>query len=78
MLIKILGTGCMKCQRLEENTRQAVSELGLDAQVEKVTDVAAIMGYGVMRTPALVVDEKVVSTGRALTTKEIKALLPGA
>lgn len=78
MLIRILGTGCMKCQRLEENTRQAVSELGLDAQVEKVTDVAAIMGYGVMRTPALVVDEKVVSTGRALTISEIKALLPEA
>jgi small redox-active disulfide protein 2 len=59
MVIRVLGTGCANCKKLEMNTRQAVEELGLDAVIEKVTDIKAIMKYGVMKTPALVVDEKV-------------------
>lgn len=75
MNIKILGTGCKKCKKLEANTREAVQELGLDASVEKVEDIQGIMSYKVMSTPALVVDEKVVSAGKLLSAKEIKALL---
>ncbi|GAM15470.1 thioredoxin family protein [Mesobacillus selenatarsenatis] len=75
MNIKILGTGCKKCQELEKNTRMAVEELQLDAQVEKVEDIREIMKYKVMSTPALVVDEKVVSTGKLLTVNELKSAL---
>ena len=75
MNIKILGTGCKKCKKLEANTREAVEELGLDASVEKVEDIQGIMSYKVMSTPALVVDEKVVSAGKLLSSKEIAALL---
>ncbi|KKS71417.1 MAG: Redox-active disulfide protein 2 [Candidatus Magasanikbacteria bacterium GW2011_GWE2_42_7] len=62
--IKILGTGCQNCITLEHNARQAVTELGLDATVDKITDIETIMGYGVMSTPALVVNEEVQSAGR--------------
>ena len=75
MEIKVLGTGCKKCKKLEEATRQAVNELAVDASVEKVEDVLKIMAYGVMTTPALVVDEKVLSSGKLLTVAEIKELL---
>lgn len=75
MNIKILGTGCKKCQELEKNTRMAVEELQLVAQVEKVEDIKEIMKYKVMSTPALVIDEKVVSTGKLLTVKELKGML---
>lgn len=75
MVIKILGTGCTKCKSLEENARKAVQELGVDASVEKVTEIKDIMKYGVMKTPALVVDEKVKAMGRVLTTDEIKKYL---
>ncbi|MBT2661831.1 thioredoxin family protein [Bacillus sp. ISL-45] len=75
MNIKILGTGCKKCQELEKNTRMAVEELQVEAQVEKVEDIKEIMKYKVMSTPALVVDEKVVSTGKLLTVKELKGML---
>ncbi|MBT2637804.1 thioredoxin family protein [Bacillus sp. ISL-39] len=75
MNIKILGTGCKKCQELEKNTRMAVEELQIEAQVEKVEDIKEIMKYKVMSTPALVVDEKVVSTGKLLTVKELKGML---
>ncbi len=73
MIIKILGTGCPKCKKLEETARQAVAELGVEAGIEKVTDLNDIMDYGVMMTPALVIDEKVVSSGKLLTVAEIKA-----
>jgi small redox-active disulfide protein 2 len=75
MTIKILGTGCSKCKKLEENTKEAVKMLGLDASVEKVEDVKSIMGYGVMMTPALVVDEEVKSVGKVLSAKDIAKII---
>jgi small redox-active disulfide protein 2 len=76
--VKILGPGCKNCQNLESRTREAIAELGLDASVEKVTDYAAIAGYGVMKTPGLVVDDAVVVSGRVPTTEEITGLLRSA
>lgn len=78
MLVKVLGPGCRNCIALEQATKEAIDRLGLDATVEKVTDVAAIAGYGVMATPALVVDERVVSAGRVLTPTRIGELLVAA
>ncbi len=78
MRIKILGAGCKNCVTLAENAAQAAREIGLDAQVEKVTDLEAIVSYGVLRTPALVVDEKVMSLGRVLSSAEIVQLLQKA
>ena len=75
MIIKILGPGCANCVNLERVTREAVGVLGLDAQIEKVTDYAAIMGYGVMSTPGLVVDGKVVVAGRVPTAAQVRELL---
>ncbi|GAB1367438.1 thioredoxin family protein [Candidatus Cloacimonadaceae bacterium] len=75
MIIKVLGTGCAKCKKLEETARLAISETGIVATVEKVTDLNDIMDYGVMMTPALVIDEKVVSSGKLLSVSEIKELL---
>jgi small redox-active disulfide protein 2 len=75
MIIKILGSGCANCHRLEANTRQALSTLGLQATVEKVTDFGDIASYGVMRTPGLVVDEQVLVSGRVPDTAEITRLL---
>ena len=75
MNIKILGPGCANCVNLERVTREAVTTLGLDATIEKVTDYAAIVGYGVMRTPALVVDEKVIMSGRVPTAAQVQTLL---
>lgn len=75
MNIKILGTGCANCKNLEKATQQAVAELNLDASVEKVEDIIKIMSYGVMRTPALVVDEKVIMYGRVPSVSEIKEML---
>jgi len=75
MNIKILGTGCPKCKALEKATRDAVAELGVDANIEKVEDIVKIMGYGVMSTPALVIDEKIVLSGRVATIPEIKTLI---
>ncbi len=73
--IEILGTGCQKCIKLTENAKEAVKERGADYEVEKVTDLAKIMEYGVMMTPGLVVDGKVVSVGKVLSSEEIKKLL---
>jgi small redox-active disulfide protein 2 len=75
MIIKILGPGCTNCVNLERVTREAVTELGLDAQIEKVTDFPTIVGYGVMSTPGLVVDEKVVMSGRVPTAAAVRELL---
>jgi small redox-active disulfide protein 2 len=75
MIIKILGSGCANCVRLEANTKQALSALGMDATVEKVTDFGDIASYGVMKTPGLVVDEQVLVSGRVPDAGEIAKLL---
>lgn len=75
MVLKILGTGCPKCKKLEENARKAVTESGIEAEIIKVDQLEDIMSYGVMSTPALVVDEKVYAYGRIITVKEIRQLL---
>ena len=72
MKIKILGTGCPNCLRLEENTREALKQLGKEAAVEKVTEIADIMSYGIMSTPALVVDEVVLLAGMVPSVEELK------
>ncbi len=77
MRIKILGPGCPNCQTLEKRTREAVEQLGIDAEIEEVTDFGEIAGYGVMKTPGLVVDEKVVMSGHVPTAKAIADLLRG-
>lgn len=75
MDIKVLGPGCAKCKSLEKATREAVSESGIDATVTKVEDIVEIMKYGIMVTPALVVDEKVVLKGIVPSVKEVVNLL---
>ena len=75
MNIKILGPGCANCTNLEKATREAVADLGIDATFEKVTNYAVMMTYNVMRTPALVVDEKVVLSGRVPTATQVKEIL---
>jgi len=75
MQIKILGTGCPNCQKLEANTKQALEELKMEATIEKVTEIRDIMIDVVMGTPALVVDEKVEVSGRIPDVEEIKTIL---
>jgi small redox-active disulfide protein 2 len=75
MEIKILGPGCPKCKTLEKMTREVVEQSDIDATVTKVDDIIAIMNYGVMSTPALVVNEKVVLKGRLPSAEELKKLL---
>ena len=77
MDIKILGSGCAKCEKLEAAARSAVAELALDAEFEKVTDPAEIASWGVMATPALVIADEVVVSGRVPSTDDIKQLLTG-
>jgi len=75
MEIKILGTGCSKCKTLEKITRDVVAANGIEANISKVEDIMDIMKYGVMSTPALVVDGDVVSKGRIPSAEEIKQML---
>ncbi len=75
MVIKILGTGCKSCKMLEANAVEAVKQMGSDTKVLKVEKIEDIMAYGVMATPALVVDEVVKSMGRILSSEEIKKIL---
>lgn len=75
MILKVLGTGCAKCKKLEENALKAIADTGVDASVEKVTDLNKIMDYGVMITPALVIDEKVVSVGKLLSAGDIANMI---
>jgi small redox-active disulfide protein 2 len=72
MKIKVLGSGCPNCKRLEKNVIQAVEEMGLDATIEKITDYADIIAHGVMSTPALVVDNNVVFYGQVPSVEKIK------
>lgn len=73
--VKILGTGCQKCKTLHSNAETAVKELGVEATIEKVEKIADIMKFGVMVTPAIVVDGKVMSAGRVLSPADIKRFL---
>jgi small redox-active disulfide protein 2 len=73
--LQILGTGCPKCKKLAENTEAAAKELGLEYDLVKVTDINAIMAFGVMMTPALVVDGQIKIVGKAPDVAEIKKLL---
>ena len=75
MKIKVLGSGCKNCQNLEKNVNAALKESGKNAEVEKVTDMKEILKFGVMKTPALVIDEKVVVSGRVATVKELKEII---
>jgi len=75
MIIKILGSGCKSCKKLESNTKQALSELSIVAEVQKVTDYIEITKYNAMKTPALVIDEKLVSFGKVNDVSEIKSFL---
>ena len=77
MLIKILGSGCAKCNRLEQLTRKAVGELGIDASFEHVKEMDKIMAYPIMTTPALVIDEVVRASGRIPSKDEIAGWLRG-
>ncbi len=78
MEIKILGTGCPKCRALEEKTRKVAGELGIDARFEKVDDMAKILEYHILRTPGLVINGKVVSSGRLPSDSEIREMLSQA
>lgn len=75
MKIQILGTGCPKCKQLTANAEQAVKDTDVQAEIEKVDDIAEIMKFGVMTTPALVIDGEVKSAGRILSPKDIADLL---
>ena len=75
MEIKVLGPGCQKCKTLEKNTKDAVAELGLDAQIGKVIDVNEIADYGVFMTPGLVVDGEVKLVGKVASKDEVKKIL---
>lgn len=73
--VKVLGSGCKKCNELEANTKAALAQLGMDTTIDHVTDFAQIAAYGVMTTPALVFNKKVVSVGKVLKTDEVISLI---
>ena len=73
--IKVMGGGCGKCETLLRNTKEAVKMAGISADIEYITDFGVMAGYGIMSTPALIVNEKVVSTGRVLKPADIEKLL---
>jgi len=75
VIIKILGTGCSKCEKLEKNLDKVLKELSIDATIEKVDDLIELVSYGVMSTPGFVVNDEVKSVGKALSVKEIKKIL---
>ena len=75
MKIQILGTGCPKCRQLTANAEQAIKELGVEAEIEKVTNISDIAKFGVMMTPALAIDGEVKAVGKVLSPAEIMGLL---
>ena len=77
MDVKILGSGCRNCQNLEANTSQALHDLGIDATIDHVTDEVEIIGYGVMSTPALVIDDEVIVSGRVPGADQLRTLIEG-
>ena len=78
LTIKILGSGCANCKRLEQIARKVVSDMGIEAEIIKVTNYADIMAYNVLSTPGLVINEKVVSTGRIPAPAEVSSWLANA
>ena len=74
-LVQVLGPGCAKCTKLKENAETAVQESGVEASVEKITDINVITGFGVMMTPALAIDGEVKAVGKVLAVDDIKKLL---
>ncbi len=78
MEIKVLGPGCKKCNTLAEATQKAVTELGMDVNITKIDDMIKILSYGVMSTPALVINEKVVVSGKVPSVNEIKEFIQNA
>ncbi|MCK9398541.1 MAG: thioredoxin family protein [Bacteroidales bacterium] len=75
MEIKVLGIGCTKCKALEKSVREAISEMNIQANITKVEDIVDIMNYGIMRTPGLVINEKVVSSGHILSVSQVKEII---
>lgn len=75
MNIKILGPGCKNCKKLEDNTKSALEELNLDISIEKITDFKDIVSYGVMQTPALLIDDKIKIVGSSSNISEIKNII---
>ena len=75
MIIKVLGSGCNKCLKLEDNVKEALKNENQEAEIQKITDIMDISNYNVMKTPALVIDEKVVSFGKINTVEEIQSFL---
>lgn len=78
MIIKILGSGCPNCKRLEQNTMEATKLLQIEAEIVKITSMDEIVDYGILKTPGLVFDEKVVSSGKVLSVEEVVTLLKQA
>ncbi len=77
MKIKVLGSGCKSCKKLYESVQKYVTENNVEADVEYITDLSIMIEYGIMVAPAMIIDEKVVSTGKELSTKEIKEVIEG-
>ena len=75
MYIKILGPGCAKCHSLENAVREAVKNLGIDAEIEKVSDMKKIISYNILMTPGLVINEKVVSSGKVLSKADVEKVI---
>jgi small redox-active disulfide protein 2 len=75
MEIKILGIGCQRCKILEKSVREAVEEMNIQANITKVQDIVEILDYGILKTPGLVIDDKVVSSGHLLSVSQVKAIL---
>lgn len=78
MKVKILGTGCAKCQQLEKTTKEVVKELGIEATVEEVKDIKKIVEYAILMTPGLVINEELVCAGRVPTKAELTRLIANA
>ena len=78
LTIKVLGPGCANCRKLEEIARSAVASAGIEAQVVKVTDMQQIVGYGVLKTPGLVIDEKLVCSGRIPSAENVAEWIAAA
>jgi small redox-active disulfide protein 2 len=78
MKIKILGTGCARCKQVEKTTREAVKELGIDADIEEVKDMMKIVEYPILTTPGLVINEELVCAGRVPSKAEVTELIAGA